>query len=421
MVRKKIVFVFCCLLWAGGMKAQDCFLTLDVADSVFVQKNMEVLAARCNIDCAKGELIQSKLYSNPVVSLDENVYNRLNKKYFDFGKQSEQVVTVDQLISIAGQHRNAVRVAKASEAAAEDEFANLLRCLHSELNQTFVRLFFAQQNLTLFEEEIFSLRNVLEGLKREELKDNISKMETARIEALLLSLRQEQDQYLSEESKLESQLRIFLALPADTKVRAVFDVDCLDKLYEAAPDSARLADFLQERADVRWANDEVGVAYAQWRMQKSHAFPEVHIVGQYDRNAGYFPNYFSIGVSLSLPVFNHNQGNIRSAKSHLMQCRYLSDDALRKAQDELSLAYQNLRRCLKLSSAVAKDFDEADMKNLFEGVNENYKKRNISLLEFVDFYKTYKDAILQVSDVKQSAFLAIEDLNKAVGQVVIRY
>lgn len=418
---KKIVLAFCFLASAGSMKAQDYFLTLDLADSLFRQRNLDMLAAKYNIDQAEGKIIQSKLYANPVIELDENVYNRLNGKYFDLGKQSEQLVSVDQLIYIAGQHHNRVSMAKNECNTVKDEFTNTLRNLHYDLNQTFIKLYYAQQNIKLFKQELFSLHDVLKGLKAQEEKNNISKIETARIQALVLSVRQAQDQYLSEEKQLEAKLRTLLAMQPDVHIEAVFDDSCLDKLYNTDIQNDLLQECINGRADVRIANDNVNMAVTQMKIQKSDAYPQIHVTGQYDRNAGYFPNYFAVGLSLTIPIFNRNQGNIRSAKARIEQERYLYESTVAKAKDEVQVAYDNLQRCLKLSSDVARDFDLDNMTGLFNGVNDNYKKRNISLIEFVDFYKTYKDAILQVAEIRQSAFLAIEDLNYKAGTEIIKY
>lgn len=418
---KKIVLAFCFLASAGSMKAQDYFLTLDLADSLFRQRNLDMLAAKYNIDQAEGKIIQSKLYANPVIELDENVYNRLNGKYFDFGKQSEQLVSVDQLIYIAGQHHNRVSMAKNECNTVKDEFTNTLRNLHYDLNQTFIKLYYAQQNIKLFKQELFSLHDVLKGLKAQEEKNNISKIETARIQALVLSVRQAQDQYLSEEKQLEAKLRTLLAMQPDVHIEAVFDDSCLDKLYNTDIQNDLLQECINGRADVRIANDNVNMAITQMKIQKSDAYPQIHVTGQYDRNAGYFPNYFAVGLSLTIPIFNQNQGNIRSAKARIEQERYLYESTVAKAKDEVQVAYDNLQRCLKLNSDVARDFDLDNMTGLFNGVNDNYKKRNISLIEFVDFYKTYKDAILQVAEIRQSAFLAIEDLNYKAGTEIIKY
>lgn len=419
-ITKLFYAAFICLA-AVGTKAQEVPITLRQADSLFEARNLEALAAKCNVAQAEAQLNQARLYSNPVVSLDENVYNRINKRYFDFGSVSEQVVGVDQLIYIAGQHANAVRLAKLSGEAAHHAFDELMRNLRGEMNRTFVKLYFAQQNLKLFQHEIISLHQVLDALKVQEEKGNISKIETARIQALLLSLRQEQNQYLTQASELEADLRVYVAMPTSVHLLTVFDPACLQRLSDTSPEMEKLQACLAERADVQLAQSNVDIANRQVKMERSKAFPEVHLCGQYDRNGGYFPNYFSVGVSLSVPIFNHNQGNIRSAKAVAIQNRYLYDNALQQAQNDLAVATEKLKRTLVLSEDVSKDFSKDDIETLFQGVNDNYRKRNISLLEFVDFYRTYKDAMLQTASIKQDAFIAIEDLNTAVGQTIIRY
>lgn len=402
--------------------AQPAALTLQQADSLFLARNCEVLAARYGIEQADAQTIQARLFDNPVVSLDENVYNRLNGKYFDFGNTSEQVVGIDQLISIAGQHANAVRLAKLSGQAARETFDELVRNLRGSLHCTFIRLYFAQQNLEVFRHEIISLHRVLDALALQEEKGNISKIETARIRALLLSLQQEQNQYATQEADLQAQLRMYAGIPADTRMQAAFNPNAIDTLSsDSSPAWDALQSFLTSRPDVRLAQTGADMAGRKVKLQRSKAFPEVHLRGQYDRNAGYFPNYFSAGISLTIPIFNHNQGNIHSAKAEALQAQCLFDQTLQQARNDLAVAIDKLHRALALSATVSRDFHPENMENLFKGVNENYKKRNISLLEFVDFYRTYKDAMLQTADIRQEAFIAMEELNTAVGQTVIRY
>lgn len=408
-------------LMAGAVQAQEFPVTLPQTDSLFVAHNLEALAAKYRIEQADADVMQAKLWSNPVVSIDENVYNRLNKRFFDFGSKSEQVFSVDQLIYIAGQHANAVRLAQASGETARYEFADLLRRMRGELNKTFVELYFVQKNLSLFKNEIVSLKKMLNMLTVQEEKGNISKMETARIQALLLSLTQEQNQYLTHAAELQGKLRVYLALPQSAQPVAVFDDNGLDRLAQDSPDMGKLEDYLSTRSDVQQAKSAINEDTLQIRLAKSKAWPEVHLRGSYDRNGGYFPNYFSVGVSVSVPIFNRNQGTIKRAKAQMLADKYLYDNQLQNARNELSLAEERLRRNMSLISSISNEYNKVDMEDLFQGVNENYRRRNISLLEFVDFYNTYKNAKLQISSIRKDAFMAIEDLNTAVGQNVIKY
>ena len=395
-------------------------LTLQEADSLFLARNIDLLAEKCNISMADAAITQAKLYQNPVISLEENVYNRLSHCYFDFGRESEQLVNVDQLISIAGQHSNVVKEARSGHDVAVARFEELLRNLRAELHQTFVKLYFAQRNMKIYQNEIVSLRTTLDQLIAQEKKGNISRIETARIQALLLSVRREQNEFLENVSSLQGRLRLLMAMPSSMNLTAMFNPDP-SALPDVSACDRLLTDSLMQRSDVLMALHQTEQAKAALKVSKSQAWPEVHITGQYDRNAGYFPNYFAVGVSLSVPIFNHNQGHIRSAKARIVQCEQNYTGTLEKAQNEVVVAKENFLRSLSLEKSVSDNFDKENIQNLFQSVNENYRKRNISLLEFVDFYKTYKEAMLEVSTVREKVYLTAEELNKAAGREVVKY
>lgn len=409
----------CFCLCAKAAEAQE--VTLHEADSLFLHNNLELLAARCNVSAADAETAQARLYANPVVGLQQNVYNRNNGRFFDFGAASEQVVDIDQLVYIAGQHANLVRVARAGREVALREFDELLRQLRGEMHKTFVRLCFAQRNITMYQNAIQSLNRVLDALVAQQKKGNISKVETARIQALLLSLRQEQDALLASQTELEGRLRLFLALPASAQPRGVLDADCLDRLLDVPAARAAVDSCLASRADVLLAGSRQQQAEARLKSERSKAWPELHVTGQYDRNAGYFPNYFALGVTVSVPLFNRNQGNIREARVRIDQSRLDYQNTLARAHDEAEVAVENYRRNLQLVQTVRKDLAGTDLEALFTSINDNYRQRNISLLEFVDYYDTYKNTQLAVSAAKENAFLAVEDLNCALGKDIITY
>lgn len=417
---KKIVLSGLFILWASTGFSQTVDLTIQEADSLFLAQNIDLLAERCNISMADATITQAKLYHNPVISIEENVYNRLNHRYFDFGRNSEQVVNVDQLISIAGQHSNVVKEANRGHDVAMARFEELLRNLRAELHKTFVRLYFAQRNMKIYQNEIVSLRTTLDQLMVQEKKGNISKIETARIQALLLSVRREQNEFLDSVSSLQGRLRLLISLPSSININAVFHSD-ISAIPDVSECDKLLTDSLMQRSDVMMARNQAEQAKASLDVSKSQAWPEVHITGQYDRNAGYFPNYFAVGVSLSVPLFNRNQGNIRSAKARIAQCEENYAGAIAKAQNEVAVAKENFIRALSLEKSVSDNFDKENINTLFQSVNENYRKRNISLIEFVDFYKTYKEAMLEISTVREKVFLSAEDLNMAAGREVVKY
>ena len=58
----------------------------------------------------------------------------------------------------------------------------------------------------------------------------------------------------------------------------------------------------------------------------------------------------------------------------------------------------------------------ADFETVYNGVLENFQKRNISLLEFTDFMESYSMAALQMNELRKKIALSGEELNSAVNQ-----
>ena len=161
-------------------------------------------------------------------------------------------------------------------------------------------------------------------------------------------------------------------------------------------------------------------AKANLKLQRSLAAPEFSLKGMYDRAGNFINNYFAVGVSLSIPIFNRNQGNIKSAKTEICKTGREEELAVEKAHMELYSAYERLQKNIDLyrttNGKLEHNFDK-----LMDGAALNYQRRNISLLEFIDYYQSYKEACLQLFELKKNVFLAMEDLNMIVGQTVFNY
>lgn len=76
-------------------------LSLREAEKCFLEHNVQLTAQRYNVDRAQAQVVQARLFDNPVISLEQNVYNRLNGKYFDVGKEGEAAIEIEQEIPIA--------------------------------------------------------------------------------------------------------------------------------------------------------------------------------------------------------------------------------------------------------------------------------------------------------------------------------
>jgi len=410
------------LLLAGKMCAQQVAgtLTLKEAEQRFLERNLSLIAERYNIDMAQAQVLQAKLFENPVISLEQNVYNRLNGKYFDFGKEGEAVVEIEQVIHFAGQRNKQVRLEKINKEIAEYQFEEVMRTLRQELNEKFVEVYFLSKSIAIYEKEVNSLQVLLGGMKIQQEKGNISLMEISRLESMLFSLRKEKNERENDLLTTRGELNLLLNLPEDTQVQLSLDEEVLQQLYLLQLSFADLKAIINERPDQKIARSTVNASCANLKLQKSMAFPEFSVKGNYDRVGNFINDYFAIGVSLSVPIFNRNQGNIKAARFSIQQAGVQQEYAANRADMELFTAYTSLEKATQLYQSTNMDL-ERNFEKLITGVNENFTRKNISLLEFIDYYDSYKETCIQLYEIKKNVFLAMENLNTVVGQNVLNY
>ncbi len=406
--------------FTSGAENQLVKLNLQEAGQRFSTCNLELIAERYNIDMAEAEVIQARLFENPVISLEQNVYNRLNGKYFDMGREGEAVVEVEQLIYIAGQRNKRVRVEKLNKEMAVYQFEEVLRTLRSELNTKFIELYYTEKSLSVYDKEIDYLQRLLEVMKEQNEKGNISLLEKSRIQALLLSLQQERNETSNRVISLQGDMKLLLGLNATEVFEPVFDETVLKQVDIASIPFIELNNRLTERPDIKMARTNIQVSRANVSLQKSLAFPEVSLKGAYDRAGNFCDNYFAIGLSVSVPIFNRNQGNIKSARLSVLQNTNREELARKQAENELFTSYARLKKAVKLYNTSNYEL-ERDFEKIIDGVNSNYSKRNISLLEFIDYYQAYKETCLQLYQTQKDVFLAMEDINTVTGSDVFNY
>lgn len=410
------------LLLAGKMCAQQVAgtLTLKEAEQRFLERNLSLIAERYNIDMAQAQVLQAKLFENPVISLEQNVYNRLNGKYFDFGKEGEAVVEIEQVIHLAGQRNKQVRLEKINKEIAEYQFEEVMRTLRQELNEKFVEVYFLSKSIAIYEKEVNSLQVLLGGMKIQQEKGNISLMEISRLESMLFSLRKEKNERENDLLTTRGELNLLLNLPEDTQVQLSLDEEVLQQLDLSQLSFADLKAIINERPDQKIARSTVNASRANLKLQKSMAFPEFSVKGNYDRVGNFINDYFAIGVSLSVPIFNRNQGNIKAARFSIQQAGVQQEYAANRADMELFTAYTSLEKATQLYQSTNMDL-ERNFEKLITGVNENFTRKNISLLEFIDYYDSYKETCIQLYEIKKNVFLAMENLNTVVGQNILNY
>jgi outer membrane protein, heavy metal efflux system len=83
-------------------------------------------------------------------------------------------------------------------------------------------------------------------------------------------------------------------------------------------------------------------------------------------------------------------------------------------------AYVKALNTEKMLTTIDTNF-QGDFDKLLKSITENFEKRNISLLEFTDFYDSYKQNALQWNQLQNDRIQAIESLNYTIGKPIINF
>lgn len=421
-----------------SVQAQGRKMTIDEVDSLAALHNLQLKTLQLEVDAAEGQLAQARKYENPEVQLMHNIQNPLNRRWFDVGYDGQTDVQISQPIAIGGQYKNKVKQARASLNATRAGYQAEKMNVRREARTAFIDLYNAQQKLKVYDKEIASVEKIHKAFDEQAAKGNVSKMETFRIAAMLNQLRGEKMELMMQENNIQKDLRLLLNLKDETGMEAGMEAgmkagieaemdenaaicgvaELLAKMQakKFPAQSSELSSLLQNHPEIIQAKYQEESAQHAIRVEKSEALPRISLNGEWDKNGSIGHNFFAVGATVSLPLWNRNQGNIRSAKAQYAQAAIERQQRENELQASFRLHYQTTLQNLNLVEEQKKQLS-ADIGQLLSAAEEQFQKRNISVIEFVDLYSSYRDTQFMLQDAKAQLLKSCEELKKYAGFV----
>jgi cobalt-zinc-cadmium efflux system outer membrane protein len=392
-------------------------INLDSAERLFISGNFTLLAQKYNIQAQKAQEIQAKLYPNPNFSIFYSIYNSTTNKFFPTGPGtagSEISMQLSQMVYLAGQRNKQIKIAQANTRLSEYQFYDLIRTLKYTLRTDFYNIYFLLHSASVYDEEIKSLQQVVRAFEDQEGKGYIAEKEVIRIKAQLYTLLGEYNSLISQINDKESELRLVLQVKRSFIV-PILDSAKLDSLNPAAYPLALLLDSaFQNRSDLQIAKTNVEASKLNYTYQKALGVPNLTLALAYDKQGSYIDYLPSLGAAIDLPFFNRNKGNILTAKNLTDANTALQQSTEATVQENVShaleKAYANDKMYRTIDPKFLKDFDR-----MLKQVLINYEKRNLTLLDFLDFYESYKDNIISSNNIQFNRISAFEDINYYTG------
>jgi outer membrane protein, heavy metal efflux system len=420
---KILTLVTALLLFSSTFAQQTDTLRINLPDAerMFLTNNLSLLAEKYNITVSQAQVIQAKLYNNPNFSFTGDLYNPQRKKFLDISNQTGEFIPgIQQMIILAGKRNKQIQLAKTNVAQSENRFYDLLRTLRFTLRSDFYQAYFLQNSISAYDAQITSLDSLNNTYQTLLAKGVVTLKDAVRIKALLYSLRADQTSLINQFNDLEAEIQLLLSrnntwfVPvSDINVAGIPSIQNypLHKLVDSA---------YTNRADIKLAQNSLLYSQQNYSLQKALAVPDLSAGASYDKRGSFVESASFFTLAMDLPFFNRNQGNIKAAKSTIEQNKLLLSQQTFTVENEVQKAYARALNSEKLITSIDPNFPK-DFTQLLKSVTENFQKRNISILDFTDFYETYKQNVLQTNQLQNDRVQAIENLNYTIGTTLLNY
>jgi cobalt-zinc-cadmium efflux system outer membrane protein len=385
--------------------------------------NGELAAARLETTRSRARLLQAGLRPNPTVDFERTI-----GRFTGSRGESETTMGVGLPLELGGKRSRRIELAQAELEAVEAEIAERERRLAGEVR-------------ALYAEALASLRELgtTEELTNLDLKTivvvqaRVSEGETAPIE--LNQLRVEVDRLRSRRALVEGRLRSSLirlrnltGMPHAEVLRLREDIATPILPSPPASQAAAIEIALHTRPDLRLARLNEEVAQAGLRLALSLGTPDVTAFTRYTQNQSVIEDtpvgslrdkdrLLTFGVTVSIPVFNKNQGAKAEAAISITQAKTRREFLESVVRADVESAYARY----EAARASVQNFETGVIERSNENIRTIRAAYEIGAFRITDLLieqRRLVDSEREFTEALAEQYRALADLQLAIGTPV---
>ncbi|WP_367863781.1 TolC family protein [Pseudomonas guariconensis] len=302
-----------CLLLAGlaapSLRAEQRLSLPQAIEAAFAQ-NPDLAAAGREIGIAEGERRQAGLLPNPELSWEAEDTRRDTRT---------TTVTLSQALELGGKRGARIDVAAAGQSVAQLEWERQRNGLRADVVQAFHAALRAQTALELAQQSQALTERGLRVVQGRVKAGQSSPVEATRAQ---VQLAQAQAQVRRAESQRVVANQSLARLTGSPQA-AFARLDTSQLSPGPAPRAQTLLDKVSQTAEWRLAEAQIQRGEASLGSEKAKRIPDltVSLGSQYSREERERVNV--VGLSMPLPLFDRNQGNVLAAARRADQARDL--------------------------------------------------------------------------------------------------
>jgi cobalt-zinc-cadmium efflux system outer membrane protein len=398
-----------------------------------VRHNLDLLAARYAVPMARADEITAGLWGNPSLQGDTQFepfganWNQTSSggpKEFDLG--------LSLPLDLSGKRSAAVDSAKAATRIAELGLLDALRQKVLQVRQGYIDVVDRQSQAALAQEKVGDYEKLVHILENRIGRRPVRPLLLNRAHLARDQARMDLRQRRSDLVNAKTALAVLLGRrPTENAFEASSTLR--DFQLQNAPDKARVvAEALANRPDLLALRESVAKADLDLRLARRQIWDDFSVTftlssqgpessNPSDPDAGTVPQAYSwdSALSIPLPVFDHNQGNIKKAGLTRQQSEAQERSLELSIEEELG---EDLEQ-LKVGRSLIMEYESTQIKEarqVRDAEQTQFGTGNIELLDYFDAMEAYNSVLSSYYDAVAGYRKALAQLSASIGEESFR-
>jgi cobalt-zinc-cadmium efflux system outer membrane protein len=396
------------LLSIPAQAAERPSITLSQALQRALAASPRLTAAERDIGIATGQRVQAGALINPELSFELD--NGLGSGPYRGTKSAESTLQISQMFELWGKRDARIAAGQAGVDAATIERRAVRLQILSETAIAFLSVLGLQQRIQILDEQVASIDRLSPLLQRRVDAGASSPAETGRAEVASALVKADRERT---QAALSTARRELAVLMGDTALRFGAVTGRLDTTGRPPSFQDVVAAIDANPQLVRWS-----AIYAQRNAElllaRLRPYPDVRISVGWRHHNDTNDDAVRLSLSVPIPVFDQNQGNILSAQESLAKTRAERATNRQALIVVAGRAYDTLQGSLR-ELQILRELAIPKARAASDAISLGYGQGRFTLLEVLDAQASVAQARLREQEALQNFHVAVATIEGLVG------
>lgn len=377
-------------------------LTLNTALEKAYAANPELAAAQNALLALDGTVLQAETRPNPELQATVEDTRSATRT---------STLQLNQRIELGGKRSARIDAAERGRDLAKAEFEIVQASIQTEVTSAFYDTLVAQERVRLAQSSIALAESALRTAQKRVEAGKVSPVEATKAGIALAGARVD---YARAESTLKSSKKRLATAMGEPQV----NFETVEGNLETPPELPTIETLearLTQSPTYRKAQIEVDRRKAISEVERSKGVPDVTVSLGGRKNQELGLNQAVFGVSIPIPVFDRNQGNLLESLRRADQAKDELTATQYRLSRELQAAYENLSASREEFLALREKILPS-AQNAYEAASKGFEMGKFSFLEVLDAQRTLFDAMAQSQQSLAQSHRYAAELQGILGQ-----